>query len=199
MWRCWRRPARCRCSCSASSAGILADRFERRRYIIVCQFWMMGVAGVLAGAGLLRPAHRHEPAGAELLHGAGQRHECACLACGRAGDRLRPAASAGDRAQLGRLQPRPHDRPGGRPDPARAGRRVPALRHQHRHLHRRHPRAAGLEAAGRSARCPAPRGLLRGRPRRHRLRPRFGRAQGDLRTRPAASSCRASRWARCCR
>src|SRR5881394_581935 len=29
-------------------AGILADRFERRRYIIVCQFWMMGVAAVLA-------------------------------------------------------------------------------------------------------------------------------------------------------
>jgi len=29
-------------------AGILADRFERRRYIILCQFWMMGVAGVLA-------------------------------------------------------------------------------------------------------------------------------------------------------
>jgi MFS family permease len=29
-------------------AGILADRFERRRYIIVCQCWMMGVAGVLA-------------------------------------------------------------------------------------------------------------------------------------------------------
>jgi MFS family permease len=30
-------------------AGILADRFERRRYIIVCQFWMMGVAATLAG------------------------------------------------------------------------------------------------------------------------------------------------------
>ena len=29
-------------------AGILADRFERRRYIIVCQFWMMGVAAALA-------------------------------------------------------------------------------------------------------------------------------------------------------
>jgi MFS family permease len=29
-------------------AGILADRFERKRYIIVCQFWMMGVAAVLA-------------------------------------------------------------------------------------------------------------------------------------------------------
>ena len=29
-------------------AGILADRFERRRYIIICQFWMMGVAGTLA-------------------------------------------------------------------------------------------------------------------------------------------------------
>jgi MFS family permease len=29
-------------------AGILADRFERRRYIIVCQFWMMGVAATLA-------------------------------------------------------------------------------------------------------------------------------------------------------
>lgn len=29
-------------------AGILADRFERRRYIIVCQFWMMAVAAVLA-------------------------------------------------------------------------------------------------------------------------------------------------------
>jgi MFS family permease len=28
-------------------AGILADRFERKRYIIVCQFWMMGVAGTL--------------------------------------------------------------------------------------------------------------------------------------------------------
>ena len=33
-------------------AGILADRFERRRYIILCQFWMMGVAGVAGGAGL---------------------------------------------------------------------------------------------------------------------------------------------------
>ena len=29
-------------------AGILADRFERKRYIIVCQFWMMGVAATLA-------------------------------------------------------------------------------------------------------------------------------------------------------
>ena len=29
-------------------AGILADRFERKRYIIVCQFWMMGVAAALA-------------------------------------------------------------------------------------------------------------------------------------------------------
>ena len=29
-------------------AGILADRFERRRYIIVCQFWMMGMAAILA-------------------------------------------------------------------------------------------------------------------------------------------------------
>jgi MFS family permease len=29
-------------------AGILADRFERRRYLILCQFWMMGVATVLA-------------------------------------------------------------------------------------------------------------------------------------------------------
>jgi len=29
-------------------AGILADRFERKRYIIVCQFWMMAVAAVLA-------------------------------------------------------------------------------------------------------------------------------------------------------
>jgi predicted MFS family arabinose efflux permease len=29
-------------------AGILADRFDRRRYIIVCQFWMMAVAAMLA-------------------------------------------------------------------------------------------------------------------------------------------------------
>lgn len=29
-------------------AGILADRFDRRRYIIVCQVWMMGVAATLA-------------------------------------------------------------------------------------------------------------------------------------------------------
>jgi MFS family permease len=29
-------------------AGILADRFDRRRYIIGCQVWMMGVAAVLA-------------------------------------------------------------------------------------------------------------------------------------------------------
>ena len=29
-------------------AGVLADRFERRRYIIVCQFWMMAVAATLA-------------------------------------------------------------------------------------------------------------------------------------------------------
>jgi MFS family permease len=29
-------------------AGILADRFDRRRYIIACQFWMMGVAATLA-------------------------------------------------------------------------------------------------------------------------------------------------------
>ncbi len=29
-------------------AGILADRFDRQRYIIVCQVWMMGVAAVLA-------------------------------------------------------------------------------------------------------------------------------------------------------
>ena len=33
-------------------AGILADRFERKRYIIVCQFWMMGVAAVLAALAL---------------------------------------------------------------------------------------------------------------------------------------------------
>jgi MFS family permease len=29
-------------------AGILADRFERRRYIIFCQCWLMAVAGMLA-------------------------------------------------------------------------------------------------------------------------------------------------------
>ncbi len=29
-------------------AGVLADRFDRRRYIIVCQFWMMAVAAALA-------------------------------------------------------------------------------------------------------------------------------------------------------
>jgi MFS family permease len=29
-------------------AGILADRFDRRRYIIACQIWMMGVAAVLS-------------------------------------------------------------------------------------------------------------------------------------------------------
>ncbi len=29
-------------------AGILADRFDRRRYIIACQFWMMAVAAALA-------------------------------------------------------------------------------------------------------------------------------------------------------
>src|SRR5258708_10699044 len=29
-------------------AGMLADRFDRRRYIIACQFWMMGVAATLA-------------------------------------------------------------------------------------------------------------------------------------------------------
>ena len=29
-------------------AGILADRFDRRRYIIGCQVWMMGVAATLA-------------------------------------------------------------------------------------------------------------------------------------------------------
>ena len=37
-------------------AGILADRFDRRRYIIACQVWMMGVAAglsVLAFLGLL--------------------------------------------------------------------------------------------------------------------------------------------------
>ena len=34
-------------------AGILADRFERRRYIIVCQFWMMGVAATLAALAYL--------------------------------------------------------------------------------------------------------------------------------------------------
>jgi predicted MFS family arabinose efflux permease len=29
-------------------AGILADRFDRQRYLIVCQVWMMGVAAALA-------------------------------------------------------------------------------------------------------------------------------------------------------
>lgn len=29
-------------------AGVLADRFDRRLYIIVCQFWMMGMAAALA-------------------------------------------------------------------------------------------------------------------------------------------------------
>lgn len=29
-------------------AGVLADRFDRRRYIIICQIWMMGVAATLA-------------------------------------------------------------------------------------------------------------------------------------------------------
>ncbi|MFO1080212.1 MAG: MFS transporter [Reyranellaceae bacterium] len=29
-------------------AGILADRFERKRYIMLCQVWMMGVAATLA-------------------------------------------------------------------------------------------------------------------------------------------------------
>ena len=37
-------------------AGILADRFDRRRYIIVCQVWMMGVAATLAVLAYLRPA-----------------------------------------------------------------------------------------------------------------------------------------------
>ena len=34
-------------------AGVLADRFERRRYIILCQCWMMAVAAVLAGLAFL--------------------------------------------------------------------------------------------------------------------------------------------------
>ena len=29
-------------------AGILADRFDRRRYIIVCQCWMLFISGVMA-------------------------------------------------------------------------------------------------------------------------------------------------------
>lgn len=34
-------------------AGILADRFDRRCYIIVCQFWMMAVAATLAALAFL--------------------------------------------------------------------------------------------------------------------------------------------------
>ena len=34
-------------------AGVLADRFDRRRYIIVCQVWMMAVAAALAVLALL--------------------------------------------------------------------------------------------------------------------------------------------------
>ena len=72
-------------------AGILADRFDRRRYIIVCQVWMMGVAATLAVLAFLGQLDRLEPAGADLLHGAGQRHERAGLARRGARDRLRPA------------------------------------------------------------------------------------------------------------
>ena len=31
-------------------AGVLADRFDRRRYIIGCQIWMMGVAAEIGRA-----------------------------------------------------------------------------------------------------------------------------------------------------
>jgi MFS family permease len=34
-------------------AGILADRFDRRRYILVCQVWMMSVAATLAALAFL--------------------------------------------------------------------------------------------------------------------------------------------------
>ena len=123
-------------------AGILADRFDRRRYIIVCQFWMMGVAAALAVLAFLGQLTHWNLLALSLLHGPGQRHERAGLARRRARDRLRPAAAAGHRAQQRGLQPRPHRRAGDRPDPARPGRRLPALRHQRLHLYRRHLRHA---------------------------------------------------------
>ncbi len=98
-------------------------------------------------------------------------------ACGRL--RSSPGLAAGRRSRS-RIrpasQPRPHDRSGGRPDPARAT-EVPRLRHQHRHLHRRHPALRAWKRPAEAHRCSAPRRRFFGaRPRRHRLRPRFSRA-----------------------
>lgn len=52
-------------------AGVLADRFERRRYIILCQWWMMGVAGVLAVLALLGELSAWNLLGLSFLMGLG--------------------------------------------------------------------------------------------------------------------------------
>ena len=132
-------------------AGILADRFERRRYIIVCQFWMMGVAGVLAVLAFFGQLTAWNLLALSFCMGLGNAMNAPAWHAVVPEIVSGAAASAGDRPEFGRLQPRAHDRPGDRPDPARPGRRLPALRHQRGHLYRRHPRDAGLEAAGRGA------------------------------------------------
>jgi hypothetical protein len=156
-----------------------------RRYIIVCQFWMMGVAGALAVLAFIGPAHGLEPADPDFLMGVGNAMN------GPAWHAVVPEIVSGP--QLG-----PRSRlnsagfnlartigPGDRPDAARAGRRLPAVCHQHRHLHRRDRGDGRLEAAGRRPAPPAPRGLARGGPRRNA----FVRASGELKAIFARGLC----------
>ena len=180
-------------------AGILADRFDRRRYIIVCQVWMMGVAATLAVLAYLGQLTHWNLLALAFCMGLGNAMNApawhAVVPEIVSGPLLRPAIALNSAGfNLARTV-------------------GPVLGQillglvgvfllfaiNAVHLYRRHLRHGALAALGRGARQPAPRGLRRGGAHRHRLR-RAARAS-SRRCSPAASasSCPASPSARCCR
>ena len=180
-------------------AGILADRFERRRYIIVCQFWMMGVAAVLAVLAFFGQLTAWNLLVLSFCMGLGNAMNApawhAVVPEIVSGPQLRPAIALNS---AGFNLARTIGPVVGQILLGLVGvfllfaiNAVTYIGVIFAH--------ARLEAAGRGARRPAPRGLRRGGPHRHRLRPRLGRAQGDLRPRPLLLRAGHRAWARCCR
>ena len=100
-------------------AGVIADRYPKRRILAITQATMAATAamlGVLAVTGLVQPWHVYVLA---FLFGTGHGVRRPRPPGVRQRDgRPRPAGQRG-RPQLGVVQPRPHDRPGARRRPHR--------------------------------------------------------------------------------
>ena len=147
-------------------AGVLADRFPKRRILAVTQVALGGTAGILGLLAITGLGDRL----ARLRDRVPVRHRHRDRHAGPPGVRPRDGASRPTpercRAQLGVVQPGPRHRPGDRgwaDRPARVGRRCHRVGHhaQRRELRRRDrlthahaPRGAVHHATG----CPGPKG-----------------------------------------